>query len=178
MKEVYVPLIPRLKATLAEASQAVTFPPFNVFLGNLIQIYLDRMLESKDSVPPLTTPSVACSPNTCEDCKLLDQFLNNTEPKISFRMNQQRRQHLEYRIRGNRRAESIVTTMAITSGGPHTLIVHKKPEVLERYTWTGRQAAAKAFLRSIGDDGVLLAIMGQEKFYSTFQTLEPPTVYA
>jgi hypothetical protein len=44
-------------------------------------------------------------------------------------------------------------------GSPHTLVVSKKPEVLEQYTWRGRQKAALTFLQIFGGDKELAGIV-------------------
>lgn len=158
-------MISRLTQTLADFSWSMSSPPFNAFLKSLIRIYLNRILGSEDAVPILKTPSIACSTGfICQDCQLPDKFLNNTDPHRFFTINQQRRSHLEGQIRAHPRVAKIVTTETIMGGSPYTLVVRKTKEVMERYTWDGRQAAARTFLRTIGDDRVLCGILGMELF--------------
>ncbi|KAJ3532055.1 hypothetical protein NMY22_g7899 [Coprinellus aureogranulatus] len=170
---VYVPLVPRLKGLLADATPNVAVQ-LKDFLHDLIRVYLDRYLGTEASIPPLNVPSIACSGRYQCYCKRLDKFLNDASaPKISFTMVLNDRAHLEQQIAANRIVSGMVETETLKRRLPHTLVVTKKKEVLERYTWEGRKAAARAFLESIGDKDVLVGIMGEDMFTVASQVLWP-----
>lgn len=94
-RDLYIPLVPRLKKTIAQFSLGFLFPPFRDFAHSLLQIYLNRVLSLAATVPLLPAQSLTC---TCADCASFIGFLGGTEPKVVFKMNGQQRGHLETQI--------------------------------------------------------------------------------
>ncbi|RXW17214.1 hypothetical protein EST38_g8644 [Candolleomyces aberdarensis] len=151
-KSIYVPLIPKLRKVLKKhkpsRNQSLSSsPPLATFFRNLVSKYLVHVLGSKTAIPKLNR-NIKCGP-TCEDCTRLEAWLNDLNAMDEFKLKAVagRRQHLEMRI--SYEASDLLTKHTITTGSPHTLVVAKVKGAMARYTWSGRQAAAMAFLKAV-----------------------------
>ncbi|RXW16751.1 hypothetical protein EST38_g9105 [Candolleomyces aberdarensis] len=159
VKEVYMPLVPRLVSVLQRNSLnvRVSDEPFKSFFKTVFSQYLAHVLGSKAGVPGLPRKDISCG---CEHCKVLDTFINDMTPETRFKLLVAQRNHLEERLRLGNVADR-VTHQTDKRGQPHTLVISKRPEILALYTWEGKRAAAINFLRGVGDDSVLMVIMGE-----------------
>jgi hypothetical protein len=168
-RDIYIPLVPGLKDTLEDYDLAVSSPPFNTFLHNLIRIFLDRVLEWEGCVPVLGIPSVLCSPS-CNDCRQLNSFLQSLDETVVLMMRDQNHRHLQEQID----SYGIVTRLVKLGPSPgNTFAIVRKAKAIGWDTWKSRQAVAGAFLGSIGAPDVLLAIMGKDMFGAACRALEP-----
>ncbi|KAF4617001.1 hypothetical protein D9613_008504 [Agrocybe pediades] len=154
-EKIYNPLIPRLKTLLTQKKIDICTSPYVDFLQLVIGIYLRDILGKKGELNNAKLRNIGCG---CGDCNGLDAFiLAPSTSTHTFRLAQARRTHLEQRCNN---ARDLVTHTTIRSGSPHGLQVTKRPEIVQASTWAGRQKAAVAFLKSIGDDVSLRKIMG------------------
>ncbi|RXW12377.1 hypothetical protein EST38_g13476 [Candolleomyces aberdarensis] len=153
---VYTPLVTRLKAILKDHGRQATEEPFGSFMKTLIFLYLSDILGSSKALPKLNRV-VKCSA-TCKDCVLLERWVNdlNSSREYNFKAGQDRRSHLERCLRPH---SDLLMTRTTYSGNPHTLVVSKRLEVLEQYTWKGRQNDAVTFLEACGTDEELAGIV-------------------
>ncbi|KAJ3545889.1 hypothetical protein NMY22_g2261 [Coprinellus aureogranulatus] len=158
-KEIFIPLIPQLKATLAKHGKTPTLDPFASFFRLLISLYLSKILspntpETVPAAPP--TRKAGCA--NCPHCAQLQAFLNNSNKEVHFRDVQAVRTHVEKEI-SRARIGDVVTVDTIKTRTPYTLVVTKRQEYLSQLVWKTVQAEAAAFVRSIADSSVLKEIM-------------------
>jgi hypothetical protein len=154
-QNLYIPLIAELRKLLLSRKIDISTPPFGQFFRTLIGIYLRGILGPKPlHMQSWTTRSIGCG---CSECNSLDIFLlSSSAPERMFRFNQTIRHHLAQRLSAVR---NLVTFETIRTGSPHGLLVKKKPEVVAGVRWAVRQDRARAFLGSIGNDGVIAKLM-------------------
>jgi hypothetical protein len=171
LKEVYMPIVPRLVAVLQKVKSdfqvRVSDEPFKSFFKTVFSQYLTHVLGSKSAVPRLAPKTIGCG---CEHCTVLETFINDTTPEARFKLLVAQRNHLEERLRLGNVADR-VTYQTDKRGQPHTLVISKRPEFLAVYTWEGRRAEAIKVLRSVGDDNVLVAIM-EERYTDVVDGVE------
>lgn len=157
--QVYTPLIPQLKSTLAKHGKSITTEPFASFFRFVISLYLTHILGPKTpSSIPAVIPTRSAGCNACSHCKELKAFLNDANKEIRFCAVQAVRTHLEKEI-ARARIGDIVTTETIRGRSPYTLLVTKRPEILAQLTWKKTQADAAAFVRAVAEDSELKKIM-------------------
>lgn len=166
---VYTPLIPRLKATVQKHGRRVTEEPFVSFLKTILFTYLSNILGSSKEFKSLNR-SVKCSPGGCNDCAPVERWVNdlNGSKEYHFKAGQSRRSHLERLLSAH---SDLVTMRTVYSGNPHTLVVTKKVEMLERCTWKGRQRAAMEFLKLFGTDEELAGIV-KERYGDVLKAIQ------
>ncbi|KIM42422.1 hypothetical protein M413DRAFT_27183 [Hebeloma cylindrosporum] len=151
----YSPLIPRLRTLLTKLNQDLCSPPFIDLMQVIVATYLKDVLGVRGTFNCQLVRKIGCG---CMDCRPLDNFmLDSTTNSVTFRLVQNRRQHLETRLLS---ARDLCTFQTIRSGSPHGLMVTKRPEVVLAVSWNARQKNAKAFLASIGTDDIISRIMG------------------
>lgn len=153
--QIYTPLIPRLKGSLAKNNIDLNTPPFVSLLQILIGLYLRDVLGQKNYMSTAGLRKIGCG---CMDCQPLDVFIMDpTTTTTTFRLVQKRRLHVEQQVAS---ASDLCTFTTIRSGSPHGVQVTKRPAVVAAATWGHRQRAAQAFLGSIGANAILAQIMG------------------
>lgn len=171
LKEIYMPIVPRLVAVLQKVNVnlqvRVSDEPFKSFFKTAFSQYLTHVLGSKSAVPRLAPKTIGCG---CEHCTVLETFINNTTSEARFKLLVAQRNHLEERLRLGNVADR-VTYQTDKRGQPHTLVISKRPEFLAVYTWEGRRSAAITLLRAVGDDNVLMAIM-EERYTDVVDAVE------
>ncbi|KAF8908586.1 hypothetical protein CPB84DRAFT_1843480 [Gymnopilus junonius] len=153
--EIYIPLVPRLRAVLLKNQQNICNSPYIDFFQVLIGLYLNLILVDKAHKHPRLR-KLGCG---CQDCNSLVAFIVDPRSSMTtFRLVQARRSHLEGQLM---RARDLCTYITVRSGSPHGLQVTKHPEAVKVLVWEWRQKDAKAFLASIGPDTIIAQIMGE-----------------
>jgi hypothetical protein len=157
--QIYEPLIPQLKATLAKHGKSMGSEPFTSFFRLVISVYLSRILAPSTPVSiPTSLPARTAGCKTCSHCHDLQAFLNNSNKDIQFSAIQSVCTHLGHEIL-KAGISDIVTTDTIRRGSPHTLVVTKCPQILAQLRWKKCQGDAAGFVRSVAEDGELRRIM-------------------
>jgi hypothetical protein len=165
-KDIFLSLIPALRSLVLEGDTTeVTTEPFRSFFRRTISVYLVHVLGTKENIPLLPRLTVGCG--KCSQCRTLDDFLNDmTTTELTF---DKRMDHVEDHIRaGGGKVSDRISFEIVRTSGPRkskaiysSLLVKKCPEVLAEYTWKGRQAQARAFLKGVWDDEELEEIMDE-----------------
>ena len=136
----YSPLVRQLRTLFTKLKQDVCNPPFIDIMQVFIGAYLHDVLGNKNTTSKQLR-KIGCG---CIDCKPLDAFiLDANSTTITFRVNQQRRNHLQSRLQG--RAGDLCTFQTIHSGSPLGLEVRKRLELIHALSWSARQKSAKEF---------------------------------
>ncbi|KIJ69263.1 hypothetical protein HYDPIDRAFT_123543 [Hydnomerulius pinastri MD-312] len=153
---VILPLVAELRNTLARKQIDICSPPFKSFFRLAIGLHMRDLLGQRpDLSKALQLRRVGCG---CRDCGMLDRFITHGSSREQiFRFGQSRRGHLEGRLHS---LGNMVTYRTDHSGNPHGLVVTKKADTVIGADWQRRQAVAKAFLTSIGDDSTLQQLLG------------------
>ncbi|KAJ3532054.1 hypothetical protein NMY22_g7901 [Coprinellus aureogranulatus] len=160
-REIYKPIIPQLKATLAKYGVKITSEPFKSFFKLTMSLYLSRILAPitpKAVTPVPSNRNVGC--DKCAECKKLKVFINDAIPEISFRAQLSVRTHLESEIE-KAKIGDIVTTQTVRRGSPHTLLVTKRPGIRAQMVWKAAQQEAVSFVNSIATGEELKVVMGE-----------------
>jgi hypothetical protein len=124
-------------------------------------MYLSAVLGQKPRPAVMKIRKIGCG---CLECDALDRFLTTDTAIERYPLRRDRRIHLE---RQASKAPDLITFHTERSGNPHTLVVTKKPEVVAILRWQTRQADAKTFLSTIGDENMIEKVMGAR--YGDFQ---------
>lgn len=157
-RSLYIPLIPALRELQLKKTIDLSAPPFIDLLQLFIGYYLRDVLGAKPRHMRTKIRKIGCNSTVCQACTDVDRFLEApTSVEQTFRYPQQKRTHLEKRLLG---ASDLVTFRTIRTGSPHGLVVTKKPEIVAAVQWEHKQREARAFLTSIGEDGLIAKIMG------------------
>ena len=154
-EKLIIPLIPELKARLPQNPTTESSIPA-VFLRTLVERYLQDILGAPPKQPEAVEKKVNCR---CEDCTKINRFLWSDTAVETFRVAQNRRNHIEDQFRTAVR--SAVTFATITGGSPHTLQVTKRYETFAAGKWKTRVQKARVFLAVIGTPEELARIMGE-----------------
>ncbi|KAJ2934369.1 hypothetical protein H1R20_g2718, partial [Candolleomyces eurysporus] len=157
-KKVYEPLIPTFRDTLRAHGHNVALEPFRSFFQNIISTYLASILGDKRSIISAFERTLKCQ---CKDCRELERWLNNPTSPVEYHLRAKgpKRSHLEDSIRSC--AKDLLSYETMQGPPPYTLVVKKQPKALTRVGWEERQAAAIAFLTSIGEEEEWKLVMGE-----------------
>ncbi|KAJ3545891.1 hypothetical protein NMY22_g2263 [Coprinellus aureogranulatus] len=163
-RDIYVPMISALKKTLEKHGRDVTSEPFCTFFKDLVVLYLDRILGTPESAPPL--PRIDFG-RLIEQQEVQGQefaaFVNSPQAD-SIRISGIPKDKLYWFTRSPEVEEAqvkVTTELTDRLRKHYTLNVEKTPEELALYSWEGRRAAASAFLNSVGNEDKIKVIMGE-----------------
>lgn len=181
-RDIYTPLLTRLKATLPKYGRDLTLNPFKDVVRGLTGLYMDKFMGTKDE--PFLHPSikkVGCGNggNTtnagrtgfgvggvgCYECRGVDQWLVNPKGarEYQLRANEPIRRHVESQL-GARGGSEFLTWTTIRTGSPHTLSITKKDEVENLARWDRRVKEARSFLRVIGHEEECRRVLGEREW--------------
>ena len=148
-------LIPELRARYQKYGTSGV-PLLDRFLRAFVGRWLQDLLGSPSKQPEALVKRLACE---CEDCAMVNKFLQSTAETETFRLVQKRRSHLEAYLKGSLSRDVTFTT--IRGGSPLGLQVTKTKETLTMCTWSGRVGRANALLALVGAPNELARIMGE-----------------
>ncbi|KAJ3520338.1 hypothetical protein NMY22_g12800 [Coprinellus aureogranulatus] len=178
-KEIYRPLVFQLKLVLAKHGRLLTEEPFAPSLKLVVSMYLTSVLgpvTPKTVASNIPTRQVGCGFGSCNECKQLQKFVNDSTSLLTFRARQDIRKHVETQI-SKARIGDIVTTETSQYGVPRTLSVNKRPKVVEQMVFKEEKERATEFLKSVGSKDELKSIMG-ERYKDMKMALEGTNLFA
>lgn len=141
--------------------------------------YVKRFVGPEPTEDDLIRPAVGCLQSrfepvwgVCHDCPELDHFLLDPEASTHrFRINTERRGHLELYMRGNAGDPSDVSTETIKTTGSHTLVVTKTHQRVaeRREQWTKRRDRALEDMQDIASEKELRQLLGE--YYDSYMSM-------
>ena len=150
-QKLYRPLMPKLHNLLKEHSLDICSRPFSDLARILIGMYLSTVLGAKPRDSKLKIRDIGCG---CKDCTGLDYFMKQQNAEMQVTYGSARRAHLQHQAV---RAMDLVTFQTERA---HSLVITKRPELVNWIRWQTRIANAKNFLSAIGNDRVIAKLMG------------------
>ena len=148
------PLIPKLKARYQQHKSSA-FPMLDALLRGFAERWLQDLLGTPSARPQAIVKKLVC---TCQDCAIINKFLQSNAVRETLRVPQKRRLHVQDSIGCS--ISDAVTLTTITSGSPHGLQVTKTDATSTMDKWDGRVKNARAFLSLVGTPDSLVRIMG------------------
>ncbi|RXW15356.1 hypothetical protein EST38_g10498 [Candolleomyces aberdarensis] len=160
LEKVYNPLTPPLKGVLRKYGCGLSLQPFRSFFKAVISSYLERVLGGSSYTPSFAR-RIICTSIKCTDCGGFEKWLNDPKSigQYTLKAAEPRRIHLEEGITSC--AMDLLAYNTLRNTTPCTLVATKRPEVVARFSWEGRQTAATEWLKSIGEDREWEVIMGE-----------------
>lgn len=152
-KSMYRSLTSALRKYLDQKNLSICDAPFAEIAQVLVGSYLHGVLGAKPN--PVNLRKVGCG---CENCQKVDSFVQNAEPEtVTLHINQVPKRHLLTYLH---MARDLVDYKIIERGRPQPLVVSRSVGLKAVRNWPKKQANARAFLASVGDDDVIGKLVG------------------
>jgi hypothetical protein len=130
------------------------------FIVDLIEVCIKRYLKGPPKEPTNWRKDLKIRCN-CQDCYLLQRFVRDRHKKaMDFRMAEQRRKHIEYKL------DYTFRKITIKTGTPYTLRVEKKNDKydVDLQTWEKRKVSTRSDLSSLKRNSHLVDIIGEDSY--------------
>jgi hypothetical protein len=143
-----IPLVPKLHHRYKQYS-------LDALLRAFVERWFQDLLGTPSNLPDAVVKKLSCS---CKDCAGVNSFLRSDAAVETLWAGQQRRSHVQEKIKSS--IPKAVTCITIARGSPHGLQITKTQAEFTMYKWNRRVANARAFLSLFGTPKKLARIMG------------------